>query len=154
VDYAHAGNFGGVSLQQAAAAAGEPGAGQAAAVECRRIDELAWLPDPQVVKIDVEGMELAVLQGGETMLRRARPVIYCENDRVDRSPALVQALWDLGYRLYWHTPPLFNAENHFGYTSNIYGKVCSFNMLCVPTASTLDVQLPAVTDKDAHPLKR
>ena len=33
---------------------------------------------PSFVKIDVEGAELAVFRGAESMLTKARPVIFCE----------------------------------------------------------------------------
>ena len=41
---------------------------------------LDWLPPPSFVKIDVEGAELAVLQGAERLLREVRPSIYIEVD--------------------------------------------------------------------------
>jgi FkbM family methyltransferase len=42
-----------------------------------RMDDLA-LPDPHVIKCDVEGMELLVFQGGEKTIARALPIIQCE----------------------------------------------------------------------------
>lgn len=36
------------------------------------------IPRPTIIKIDVEGAEFAVLQGGETLLREARPLIAIE----------------------------------------------------------------------------
>lgn len=36
------------------------------------------LPDPQWIKIDIEGMELPALRGAEQLLRRAQPVVICE----------------------------------------------------------------------------
>lgn len=46
-----------------------------------RIDDYAAerrLPDPQWIKIDIEGMELPALRGAEQLLRRAQPVVICE----------------------------------------------------------------------------
>lgn len=46
---------------------------------CTTLDSLIeHFPAPDVLKIDVEGAELQVLHGGEKVLTRWRPVIYCE----------------------------------------------------------------------------
>jgi FkbM family methyltransferase len=45
---------------------------------------LGQVPAPQVLKIDVEGMEHRVLAGAEGVLSQARPVIWCEVDPVNR----------------------------------------------------------------------
>lgn len=58
--------------------------------------ELGRLPD--LVKIDVEGHELAVLRGAQQVLERARPVLMVE---VTQDSAAIGALLDrLGYRLF------------------------------------------------------
>jgi FkbM family methyltransferase len=49
---------------------------------------LDWLlervPAPQVLKIDVEGMEHRVLAGATAVLSKARPVIWCEVDPANK----------------------------------------------------------------------
>jgi FkbM family methyltransferase len=68
-------------------------------------DELAGV-SPSVIKIDVEGGELGVLEGGRTTLSQARPVVIFEH--VPRTSALYGALpgapWDLlrevGYEVF------------------------------------------------------
>lgn len=147
IDYGRSGNFGGVSLLNAE----QPTNKQ---VECRRIDDLTYLPSPNFIKIDVEGMEQHVLQGGANTIRQYRPIIYCENDRVELSESLIEYLWGIDYQLYWHISSLYNPANYFKYSSNIYGNICSFNMLCLPREFTSKVSLPEVTDKAAHPLKK
>lgn len=63
------------------------------------------LPLPNVVKIDVEGAELAVIAGMGETLARARPVLVCELDDPSaegiaaRTLALSEALGGHGYRL-------------------------------------------------------
>ena len=75
-------------------------------VEVSTLDaELAGLT-PSVVKIDVEGAELAVLEGGRSVLSQARPVVIFEH--VSQASALYGAapgaLWDLltevGYEIF------------------------------------------------------
>lgn len=54
--------------------------------------------DPVLVKIDVEGFELPVLQGAAGLLARARPVLMVEVTR--DAPAIACLLGAAGYRLY------------------------------------------------------
>jgi hypothetical protein len=50
---------------------------------------LDWLLErvaaPRVLKIDVEGMEHRVLAGATAVLSKARPVIWCEVDPVNKA---------------------------------------------------------------------
>jgi FkbM family methyltransferase len=58
--------------------------------------------DPHLVKIDVEGFELPVLQGAAALLARARPVLMVE---VTRDQAAIAALLrGAGYRLFQASP--------------------------------------------------
>lgn len=118
VNYARAGNFGAVSLLGEngleMAAAAEPAA--TSLVRVYPIDLLSELPDPDFIKMDVEGMELMVLSGGEKLLERARPVIFAENERPDESGALIRKLWEMEYECYWIVTPYYNPDNFFGQT--------------------------------------
>lgn len=57
------------------------------------------LPRPDLIKIDVEGAELEVLQGAREVLRSARPVLLCEVC-AEQSAAVTALLHELGYRIY------------------------------------------------------
>lgn len=129
VDYARGGNFGGVSL------GGE--AGEAVAVET--IDGLAPAR-LDLLKIDVEGMEHAVLTGGTATIRRTRPILYVENDRVERSAALIALILSLGYRLWWHFTPLFNAGNVRANPTNVFGNILSINLLGIPAERPANIR--------------
>src|SRR5262249_40109323 len=85
--------------------------------------------------IDVEGMERAVLEGAAQTIARCKPVLYVENDRPEKSPALIRTIDGLGFDLYWHCPPLFNPGNFGGNPTNIFGQIVSMNMLCVPKST-------------------
>ena len=71
------------------------------AVEVSTLDEELARLTPQVVKIDVEGAELAVLQGGRELLARARPHVIFEH--VADAAALYDIrpgeVWDLLHEL-------------------------------------------------------
>lgn len=122
LDYAAEGNFGGISL--AWGVAGEE-------VPIVALDSLA-LSAVDVVKVDVEGMEAEVLSGARALLARHRPVLYLENDRREKSPALIKLLDELGYECWWHTPPLFNPANFAGNPHNVFPGIISINLLCLP----------------------
>jgi FkbM family methyltransferase len=114
-------NFGGLGLDLGLG--GEP-------VPVIRLDGLR-LARCDLIKIDVEGMERAVLAGAVQTIGRLKPVLYVENDRADRSAELVRFLDHLGYAMYWHYPPLYNPGNFFGNPENIFANTISANMLCI-----------------------
>jgi hypothetical protein len=115
------------------------------------------LPSERVglLKIDVEGFELRVLKGSRAIIQRSRPLLYVENDRAEHSQELIEWLWEMGYNLWWHTPPLYNPQNFFGVANNIYGTIASLNMLGVPREVTLvaPAQLIKVEDSTYHPTR-
>ncbi|MEO1188932.1 MAG: FkbM family methyltransferase [Pseudomonadota bacterium] len=123
LDYAAEGNFGGVALSTC------PGFTEVRQI---RLDDCIDVDVLHLIKIDVEGMEQAVLQGAAALLRQHRPLLYVENDREDNSSALIDHLLGLDYRLRWSTPPLFNPGNFLGQSENIFGETVSLNMLCIP----------------------
>ena len=75
-------------------------------------------------------MELEVLKGARRTITRLRPALYVENDREEKSAALIAHLHSLDYDLFWHRPPLFNPQNHAGNPENVFEKTVSINMLC------------------------
>lgn len=130
INYARAGNFGGISMAR-------EGAGER--VPMITLDSLD-LPSCALIKIDVEGMETEVLAGAARTIAKHRPRLYVENDGSHDSPSLIAHLTGLGYRLYWHLPPLFSAANQFNNQTNVFpGKVC-VNMLCLPPGDTLELR--------------
>lgn len=137
VRYDRQGNFGGVAL--GSHARGEK-------VPVMTLDALP-LRSCHFIKIDVEGMEREVLAGGGKMIGRFRPLLYVENDRKEKSQALIEALFALDYRLFWHFPPLFNPGNFFGNPENVFGRIVSRNMLCLPKERPVQaINLPEITD--------
>jgi FkbM family methyltransferase len=146
--YSEQGNFGGISMQERAMFG-------ATAVPCVRLDDVVNAGPVGLIKIDVEGYELQVLQGAVNTISNSRPVLYVENDRVEKSKDLIEWLWSHNYQLFWHIPVLFNADNYFNNATNIYGNTGSFNMLCIPRELALPVSgLDEVTDSSHHPLAK
>jgi FkbM family methyltransferase len=145
LDFTVENNFGGVAL-----GAGAPGS----PVPLVALDGFAP-PRVRLIKIDVEGMELEVLQGARRLLERLQPRLYVENDRPERSEPLMRFLLGLGYRLFWHCPPLFNPGNFYGARENVFGAVASLNLVCLPREDGLALpDLAEARDPAAHPLAR
>jgi FkbM family methyltransferase len=84
------------------------------------------------LKIDVEGFEPQVLRGAAQTIARCRPLIYVEADRAAHQQEIISLLDGMGYRLYWHTPRLYDPANPKGLSENVFGAVCSVNIFCVP----------------------
>ncbi len=122
LDFGQEFNFGGVSL-------GDYEHGEPVAVVT--LDSLK-LPRCDLVKIDVEGMEKAVVDGARETLARFKPLLYVENDRQDKAEDLIRTIDRLGYTMHWHTPPLFTPDNFLGNGVNVFANLRSHNMLCIP----------------------
>jgi len=79
-------------------------------------------PPPGFLKIDVEGAELAVLQGALGVLRNARPVIYVEVG-ADHKTAIADILSDNDYKMYDGSQAVI--ERHAI-------DICAYNTLAIP----------------------
>jgi len=137
LDYQRTDNFGGVSL----------GGTSGEEVQLATIDSLG-LPRLRLLKVDVEGMEHAVITGARATIERLKPAIYVENDRAEHSRALISLLFDIGYRLWWHVTPLFNPHNFFGNARDIFGDAVSFNMIGFPRKDAPSLAYPEILSPD------
>lgn len=151
-------NFGALALNDLQASAGRP-------VAVRRFDDAFDGDRLRLVKIDVEGMEAAVLKGACQTIMRLRPALYVENDRPEESRALILLLQEMDYACFWFLPPYHNPANFRGRTEpllsegftddgrRLYGRGMGINLLCVPRKAATGLSgLPAVRDADEHPL--
>jgi len=142
IDYKNEGNFGGVTLQ-------EEGVEE---VEVVKLDKFIQVESLKLIKIDAESMELDVLKGSKKLIKKFKPYMFVENDRFDKHKDLVTYIDSLDYDMYWQMAPLYNKDNFFNDTENIYGKLLSANMLCIP--KSLKVKLTnfgKVDIKNKHP---
>jgi FkbM family methyltransferase len=153
-NYRALGNFGGTEM---IAGAVPPATTAASApmhqVACFPLDNFVRPGDVALIKIDVEGFELGVLQGASRTIETAHPTLYVENDRTASSKELIRWILDRGYRLWWHVPLLFNPANANGVQENVYGGIASFNMLCVHKDRNWPVQgLDEILEPCIHPI--
>jgi len=69
-------------------------------VEIKCLDRLDYLKDEVIaLKIDVEGHEYFVLQGGKELIKKHRPVIFCETGDGFFQKKVFQWVEDQGYRI-------------------------------------------------------
>lgn len=135
VDYAQPNNFGGLSLVPTAAEE----------APLKTLDSYK-LPQLNLLKIDVEGMEVPVLIGAQDTIKRLRPFIYVENDRKEHAEELVTLLRQMHYTLWWSLTPMYNPDNFRKNPENIFKDIYSFDMLCAPKELAVQCDLPLVED--------
>lgn len=113
------------------------------------VQKIQFLEPVNFMKIDVEGMECDVIRGSSSMIRNCKPVIYVENDRRARSAELIHLIKSLGYTCYWHPTPMYNPDNFFKNEVDVFGNLCSLNMVCLP--EKVDVPGLEQVASDLHP---
>ena len=100
-------------------------------VPCMTLDSVNHAP-PDLIKIDVEGHEYEVLQGGIHLLKSRRPVVYYEAIETPNLGEIYRMLTALDYRLYWLCVRNYNANNFLGEKENIYLDSALMSILAWP----------------------
>jgi FkbM family methyltransferase len=90
------------------------------AVPVLRVDDLAGKRPVSLIKIDAEGMEVAVRSGARAVLETWHPAIFCEQNDTSQLPAMHDLLVGFNYRLYWLETHQFNKANFRGERDNIW----------------------------------
>jgi FkbM family methyltransferase len=95
-------------------------------VQCVTLDSLLLdqtpdqTPPPTLVKIDVEGSELDLLNGAHRLLSEVRPIIMCESQHRNR-PSATTIFRRYNYKLYdWNSNPRVEVQT------------AAFNTLAIP----------------------
>ena len=111
------------------------------------LDEYKDLPVPDLIKIDVEGMEYQVLMGMKSIITRRKPAIYYEAHETKELPEIFDLLKPLNYRLYWCCIPNYVTNNWKNNQKNIYGDTILISILAWPD-NLSKIDLPEVLDRD------
>lgn len=118
-------NLGAVAAQHGAGPMREP-------VRCTSVDALD-LAGVDLIKVDVEGLEVEALQGAQRTIVRDRPVLYVEDNADDGNPELLRRIEELGYLVYWQLTPYYQPANYFGCAFSQHDHYSpSANLWCVP----------------------
>lgn len=105
-------------------------------VPVRRLDDLyPDLSTLSAIKIDVENFEYEVLKGGEQLLMRNKPIIYCELWDNENRRNVFGLLQSIGYRIY-----TYNSKTDSLAEMQAEGKVAGNNFFFVHT----DDSIPSV----------
>ncbi|MEM1300867.1 MAG: FkbM family methyltransferase [Pseudomonadota bacterium] len=145
VDPARSTNFGGLSLKMLESQS-------PVRVRVERLDDVLDVSRLNLIKADVEGMELQVLRGASGLIKQHRPRLYLEANEPEGSAELYDLLTGWDYRLFWHLPPMYNPENHAGDGENIFGRTISMNILCLPAEQGARIKrFRAVSGRGDHP---
>ncbi|WP_269623714.1 FkbM family methyltransferase [Prochlorococcus marinus] len=146
-DFTEESNFAGISLTKE----------KSSNVHQAKVDTLdnrfANLQRLKLLKTDAEGMEVNVLKGGFDLIKRTKPFLYVENDAnyIEKSKELIELIWSLDYRIFWHIIPLYNKNNFFKNENNLFDKVHSVNILAIRKDQNIRIDLPEVKDSSHYP---
>jgi FkbM family methyltransferase len=112
------------------------------------LDSAAFKRRVQFIKIDVEGMEYAVLAGAASLIARDRPLIYFELLEIERLRSAREMLNAMGYELRWLSSEAYNPRNFRLNPENVWRKG-ETGILALPTANDPRAErLPPVTGKE------
>tara|TARA_R110002126_G_scaffold185114_1_gene333553 strand:- start:1116 stop:1883 length:768 start_codon:yes stop_codon:yes gene_type:complete len=90
-------------------------------VDMTTLDALKF-PKVDFIKIDVEGMELDVLEGGRDLITQLKPNMLIEMQDSFMNPSVFNFLNDLEYKIWWYPVATFNAGNYKNNQNNVFGK--------------------------------
>jgi len=99
------------------------------------LDDLS-LERCNLIKIDVEGMELDVLLGAVETIARYRPPIYFEQAREEYFAETFEFFQRADYSLFWHVSDPFNRNNFRRHAENIFGGTREINVVAIPREKT------------------
>lgn len=84
------------------------------------LDKYASLNRFNLIKLDVEGLEVDVLEGARKILKEHKPFLYIEFNNKQGNDELLNKIYELDYVPYWHIYPKHNPNNHNKQEKNIW----------------------------------
>lgn len=100
-------------------------------VDCMALDYMD-IPIPNLIKIDVEGRELDVLQGCKKKIAESVPCIVYEAHETKQFAEIYQFLKQFNYRLFWLRCMNFNEANFKNNSHNVFDRYATFSVVAWP----------------------
>ncbi|CAN5350072.1 hypothetical protein BH10PAT1_BH10PAT1_1020 [soil metagenome] len=127
-------------------------------VETMLIDDMP-LEGCHLIKIDVEGREINVLNGAAKTIKKFKPVLYVECNKAEKSEDILKFLKKNKYKSYWHILNYYSKNNYFKNKKNIFKDYQpEANLLCFPIDAKVTangfIETKGITDTWIKALKR
>jgi FkbM family methyltransferase len=113
-------------------------------IDIATIDSLA-LGKIDVIKLDVEGMEVDVLNGATETITRDRPIVFCECNSLNAGLDVLLFCQARQYNTYGFLAEAFNPDNFNAVTENIFQDAKELALLLIPQEKTAEI-LGKLTD--------
>ena len=111
-------------------------------VEIITIDSLP-LEACSLIKVDVEGMEKEVLTGANDTIRQFRPLMFVENNNLEKSEELIDIIFAMDYVVWWVIADYFRPSNFFKNEENVFSTSApSADLFCVPVEQPVNITGP------------
>ncbi|MHB1280005.1 MAG: FkbM family methyltransferase [Acidithiobacillus sp.] len=138
IDTSAASSFGSAAIDIRGNTVSGQASGTSIQIRAITLDSLQLAGAPALIKIDVEGMESAVLKGAKDLLFKYRPVIYAECNSVDSGAQTLKRLQQFGYVVFAHVVDAFNPYNWKKLSRNIFGASREVALLGIPIERRVD----------------
>jgi hypothetical protein len=89
-------------------------------IEVKTLDSFN-LKNVDLIKIDVEGMELSVLRGSAKLIEECRPIIQLEANDVENTIRYIDFLRERNYLFFFMSAPAYNKNNFLKNNHNWFG---------------------------------
>ena len=108
-------------------------------MEIITIDSLS-LEACSLIKVDVESMEKEVLAGANDTIRQFRPLMFVENNDLEKSEELIGSIFSMDYEAWWVISDYFRASNFFANKENVFSTSApSVDLFCVPAEQPVNI---------------
>ena len=100
-------------------------------IEIQKLDDLE-LARVDFIKIDAEGMEFEVLQGGKNTIMRSKPIIFCECNDLSSGKETFKRAEEFGYKTYIVNIPAYNSSNFNKNSEDFFHGASEVSLVLVP----------------------
>jgi FkbM family methyltransferase len=97
----------------------------------KTLDSFA-LKNVKFIKIDVEGMEIAVLNGAKETIEQFNPIVFAECNSLEASYTILQWCRERRYSIHGVISAAFNPNNFACNTENVFGTAKETGLLLIP----------------------